>query len=229
MPKADADWHEANDRQAIEAGKALEFEEVSELQGRSITWLTTKFPLRDAQGKIYAVAGISADITERKKAEEELERERKQLLAVIESLDEAVGVWNTDGSLVLINDATAKLYGFEIKEQMLKHLSDYADVQVRTMDGCELPQEEWPPSRVLRGETFSNWELEQYIPSINKRFIGSNSGRPIRDANGKIILGVTSVRDITERKQAEEALQGERGEVPEYRRDRQRRHPAGRH
>jgi PAS domain-containing protein len=132
-------------------------------------------------------------------------RTLQQLLAIIESLDEAVGVWNTDGSLVLINDATAKLYGFEMKEQMLKHLSDYADVQVRTMDGCELPQEEWPPSRVLRGETFSNWELEQYIPSINKRFIGSNSGRPVRDANGKIILGVTSVRDITERKQAEEA------------------------
>ena len=146
------------------------------------------------------------DITERKRAEEDLERERKQLLAIIENLDEAVGVWNTDGNLVLINDATAKLYGFEMKEQMLKHLSEYADVQVRTMDGCELPQEEWPPSRVLRGETFSNWELEQCIPSINKRFIGSNSGRPVRDANGKIILGVTSVLDITERKRAEEAV-----------------------
>jgi PAS domain S-box-containing protein len=152
------------------------------------------------------IAILAQDITERKKAEEVLERERKQLLAIIESLDEAVGVWNLDGSLVLINDATAKLYGFEIKEQMLKHLSEYADVQVRTMDGCELPQEEWPPSRVLRGETFSNWELEQYIPSINKRFIGSNSGRPARDANGKIILGVTSVRDITEHKRAEDNL-----------------------
>ena len=469
MPKDDADWHEANDRQAIDAGKALEFEENSQLKDRSITWLTTKFPLRDAQGRIYAVAGISADITERKqaeealsrnqktlydlverspfgtyivdarfriammnatsqdgafrnvrpvigrdfteamrvlwpepvaaeiighfrhtldtgepyysrdfieprrdaeiveayewelhrmtlpdgqygvicyyydstklreaeaalreseerfralyehstdaivltdprhggkvltanpaactlfgwseaelmgktreelfdlndpaiealvqrrqsagvargeltyrrkdgstfpgevntalftnshgeprtvsvirdmserkKAEEELERERKQLWAIIESLDEAVGVWNTDGSLVLINDATAKLYGFEMKEQMLKHLSDYADVQVRTMDGCELPPEEWPPSRVLRGETFSNWELEQYIPSINKRFIGSNSGRPVRDANGKIILGVTSVRDITERKRAEEQVARERAQL----------------
>ena len=163
-------------------------------------------PIQGADGKITGVVLVFRDITERKKAEEALDRERGQLRAVIESLDEAVGVWNTDGSLVLINDATAKLYGFEIKEQMLKHLSDYADVQVRTMDGRELPQEEWPPSRVLRGETFSNWELEQYIPSINKRFIGSNSGRPVRDANGKIILGVTSVRDITERKKAEEAL-----------------------
>jgi len=161
---------------------------------------------RDAAGQPVAMWGIVRDITERKQAEEELEKQRKQLWAIIESLDEAVGVWNADGRLVLINDATAKLYGFEMKEQMLRHLSDFADVQVRTMDGCELPQEEWPPSRVLRGDTFSNWELEQYIPSINKRFIGSNSGGPVRDANGKIILGVTSVRDITEQKQAEEAL-----------------------
>ena len=72
MPKEDADWHEANDRQVIEAGRALEFEEYSQLQGRSITWLTTKFPLRDAQGKIYAVGGISADVSDRKKAEEDL-------------------------------------------------------------------------------------------------------------------------------------------------------------
>ena len=68
MPRDDADWHEANDRQVIEAGRALEFEEYSQLKGRSITWLTTKFPLRDAQGRIYAVAGISADISERKRA-----------------------------------------------------------------------------------------------------------------------------------------------------------------
>jgi len=74
MPSDDADWHEANDRQVIEAGNALEFEEYSKLGGRSLTWLTTKFPLRDAQGMIYAVAGISADITDRK-THEQHERE----------------------------------------------------------------------------------------------------------------------------------------------------------
>ena len=72
MPKDDADWHEANDRQVIESGRALEFEEYSQLKDRSITWLTTKFPLRDPQGRIYAVAGISADISERKQAQEML-------------------------------------------------------------------------------------------------------------------------------------------------------------
>ncbi len=192
---------------SIQTGETTEGEWRVVWPDGSIHWLAARWQVfRDESGEPLRMIGVNMDITDRKQAEEELEKERKQLLAIIESLDEAVGVWNTDGSLALINDATAKLYGYEMKEQMLRHLSDYADVQVRTMDGCELPPEEWPPSRVLRGETFSDWELEQYIPSINKRFIGSNSGRPVRDANGKIILGVTSVRDITERKQAEEAL-----------------------
>jgi PAS domain S-box-containing protein len=87
MPKDDADWHEANDRQVIETGRALEFEEYSRLKGRSITWLTTKFPLRDAQGRIYAVGGISADVSERKRAEERLRASKKRLKALSKELD----------------------------------------------------------------------------------------------------------------------------------------------
>ena len=79
MPGGDADWHEANDRKVIEAGRPMEFEEHSQLNGRSITWLTTKFPLRDAQGKIYMLAGISADISARKQAEMALKELNEQL------------------------------------------------------------------------------------------------------------------------------------------------------
>jgi PAS domain S-box-containing protein len=84
MPKEDADWHEANDRKVFEAGEAMEFEEYSQLKDRSITWLTSKFPLRDAQGRIYAVGGISSDVSERKQVEEALRRSQKTLHDLIE-------------------------------------------------------------------------------------------------------------------------------------------------
>jgi PAS domain S-box-containing protein len=84
MPKADAYWHEANDRQVIESGRPLEFEEHSQLEGRSIIWLTTKFPLRDAQGRIYAVGGISTDVSASKEAEEHLKRNQKTFSELVE-------------------------------------------------------------------------------------------------------------------------------------------------
>ena len=90
MPKEDANWHEANDRQVIEMGRALEFEEHSQLKGRSITWLTTKFPLRDGQGRMYAVGGISADVSERKRAEEELQQRTLELQHLTETLEQRV-------------------------------------------------------------------------------------------------------------------------------------------
>jgi PAS domain S-box-containing protein len=79
MPKTDADWHEANDRKVIEAGEAQDFEEQSEISNCSITWLTTKFPLRDTMGRIYATGGISTDITERKNAEKALQNAHDEL------------------------------------------------------------------------------------------------------------------------------------------------------
>ena len=90
MPQADAEWHQANDRRAIEAGRALDFEEQSELPGRSITWLTTKFPLRDAEGNIYAVGGFSTDITERKRTEQALREAQAILQDYAENLEKTV-------------------------------------------------------------------------------------------------------------------------------------------
>jgi PAS domain S-box-containing protein len=89
MPKDIAEAHEANDRRAIEQGHAIHFEEYS--PEHSITWLTAKFPLRDAQNNIYAVAGISTDISERKRMEQELQESRDQLeLRVHERTEELV-------------------------------------------------------------------------------------------------------------------------------------------
>jgi PAS domain S-box-containing protein len=53
----------ANDRRVIEAGEAIQFEEIGPFEDRVLTYLSTKFPLRDAQGNIYALCGVSTDIT----------------------------------------------------------------------------------------------------------------------------------------------------------------------
>jgi PAS domain S-box-containing protein len=89
MPKDIAEAHEANDRQVIEQGRAIEFEEYSDFGDRpAITWLTTKFPLRDSHGNIYALAGVSTDISERKKAEQTLATAHEELQEHTRKLEE---------------------------------------------------------------------------------------------------------------------------------------------
>jgi len=67
--------HEANDQKVVKEGRANAFEEYGTFNGKNITFLTSKVPIRDAKGNIYAVAGISADITDRKEMEETIKRE----------------------------------------------------------------------------------------------------------------------------------------------------------
>ena len=72
-----------NDEQVIQCRKPLEFEEaVRHVDGKLHTYISIKFPLFDATGKLYATCGISTDITERIEAAESIRQHRDQLAHV---------------------------------------------------------------------------------------------------------------------------------------------------
>jgi len=63
-----------NDARVIAAGNTVTIEEQVEIGGQTRTLLTNKFPLSDSRGRPYAVCGIAADITDRKRTEDALKR-----------------------------------------------------------------------------------------------------------------------------------------------------------
>lgn len=66
-----------HDKEVLAKGQAMEFDlQFSQDEG-TLSYHSTKFPLFDEEGKIYAVCGISTDITDRKKQEEQLRRSMK--------------------------------------------------------------------------------------------------------------------------------------------------------
>ncbi|HJV91953.1 MAG TPA: PAS domain S-box protein, partial [Azonexus sp.] len=77
----------ANDSRVIECGERVVEEEVNTSADGRITsaFLSIKIPLRESDGTIYALCGISTDITIRKRAEAELEQYRHHLEALVES------------------------------------------------------------------------------------------------------------------------------------------------
>lgn len=79
FPKEQAEQFQANDRQVLESGQAIEFEETAMYSDGPHTSIVVKFPLRDMTNQIYAIGGIVTDITDRIRAEAELNRSQEQL------------------------------------------------------------------------------------------------------------------------------------------------------
>jgi PAS domain S-box-containing protein len=67
-----ADQFRANDLQAIVSGEPIQVEEIAPGPDGPHTYVTVKFPLFDEHGQVYAVCGISTDITDRKRAEDQV-------------------------------------------------------------------------------------------------------------------------------------------------------------
>jgi PAS domain S-box-containing protein len=76
-----------NDLSVIRGAKSIVVEEDVDQPDGMHTYITVKFPIKDAQGKVAAVGGISTDITDRKKALEALEAEQELLRHTIELQD----------------------------------------------------------------------------------------------------------------------------------------------
>lgn len=190
MPKENADWHEANDRKVIEAGISQEFEEHSQLKDRSITWLTTKFPLRDARGKIYAIAGISADITERKQAEEALRASEARLSVFSDATFEGI-VESEDGIILDCNEQFQVMLGRTKEDLRGARIADLVAPEDR--------------DRVLENIRNNRDSVIEHaaLRADGTRIFVEARGRNLSPGSGR---RHTAIRDVTARKKSEEAL-----------------------
>jgi PAS domain-containing protein len=106
----------ANNQKVLESGTAIKIEEVAPHEDGLHTYITSKFPLQDANGVPYAVCGISTDITERKQAEEIL---RKQA-CIFENLYDGVILTDLEGRIIDWNPAAERIFGYAKAEVLGK-------------------------------------------------------------------------------------------------------------
>ena len=178
--------------QAIANGKVWHGQIKNRAKDGSIYWVdTTIVPALNTDGKPRQYVAIRADITERKQAEEAL-REQARILDLAQ-----VMVRDTKGHIVLWNLGAEKLYGYTREEALGK----VAHVLLQTQFPEPLDQIE----REL--ESAGTWEGEL----VHRK----RDGSPVivasvwvlhSDAQGRPLRILVSSTDITERRQAEEAL-----------------------
>jgi len=105
------------------------------------------------------------------------------------------------------NPASLRIHGFDANGTGFITNRDLS-VRWKGWDeqGRPLDLDEWPLSRVTRGELLQNQVLRMRRCETNHEFFASCNGSPIYDDDGKLALSFITIRDITERRQAEKAV-----------------------
>jgi PAS domain S-box-containing protein len=78
-----------NDRLVVARGEPIQFDETLKFPDGERSYVSVKFPMRDLDGEIYAVGGISTDITARKRAELALQELNLELMQTHDNLTKA--------------------------------------------------------------------------------------------------------------------------------------------
>ena len=186
-----------NDSRVIEGGERIELEETNRdvHSGQSRSFLSVKLPLRREDGAIYALCGISTDITERKLAEEQL----RMLSTAVEQNPGSIVLTDLDARILYVNAAFEQVSGYTLDEVRGRN--------PRLMQSGQTPPEVFRQmwQALTRGDS---WRGEL----INRRRNGDVYVEwavisPVRRADGSISHYLCINREITEEKRIEQELE----------------------
>ena len=146
------------------------------------------------------------DIGEKLRAQKALRESEERLQSVIANLREGLIISDMQGELLDWNPAALEMHGLTGDDQWRFKLSEYAEIfELSTLDGTILPVEEWPLSRIFRGDPVRDFEARIRRIGTDWERVFSFGGATVHDAAWGQLAFVT-IDDITEQKSAEEKL-----------------------
>jgi PAS domain S-box-containing protein len=201
LPQVIRRWTEA-----VSAGQAFDMEfPLRRSDGNFRIFLTRAEPLRDAEGRIVQWFGTNTDVHEQR-LEERARRETEQKLqAVMENISEGLVMCDASGQLLYWNPAARRMHEIGDDEMQLDLHTLSRTFEMASLDDGPLPAGRWPLSRVLQGERLQDVEVRVRRLDREWERIFNYSGVLSRYESGKEVAFLT-IRDITERKRAEEEL-----------------------
>ncbi|HET6460393.1 MAG TPA: PAS domain S-box protein [Syntrophales bacterium] len=215
------DFHSAEDarefREIIngifKTGQSVQHEHRSQRDDKY--FLRSLSPVKDSDGSTIAVTVVSKDITKRKRAEEALRESERRLSDIIDFLPDATLAINRKGKVIAWNRAIEEMTGVKAVDMVGKGDFEYALPFYGVRRPILIDLVLMKPDKKVESSYYSvfkkeenNLIVETWVPALKdkKAFLWAKAS-PLYDSKGRIVGAIESIRDITERKQAEEMLE----------------------
>lgn len=199
FPEELAEKYRRDDKRIIETGKTEDIEEKYIEQGKERWVHTVKTPYKDEEGNIIGVLGIFYDITERKKAEEVIRKDRDFAKSLVETAQAIILVLDARGRIVEFNPYMEEISGYKIEE-----------VAGRDWFSTLLPKRDRKRIRELFLKAVHGIQTRGNVnPIVTKEGVEREIewyDKTLKDSAGNAIGLLCIGQDVTERKKAEQAL-----------------------
>ena len=160
----------------------------------SMIWMENRVKmLRDSRKAFAGLIGVSRDISDRKRAEQELEKSRREWEGIFQGIGHSTLILNADQRLVHANNATEKATGKTETELIGKKCYEIFHHTDEPPEGC-------PFKKMIASGHLETVEIE----ALGGAYLVSCT--PMVDEKGRIEKVIHIATDITERKKAEDAL-----------------------
>lgn len=178
-------------------GQVLITEDHNYVNNNRIITETRKIPVFE-EGKVVRVVTVVRDITESKLAEERLRESELNYRQIFDGVAEGIYRSGSDGRVLLVNPALAKMLGFEEPEEMVEFNTNqdgYIDPNTHRMF----------LSKMARDGSVKNM-VSEWRKKDGSILVARENAHAIKDEAGNIMFYEGTVEDITEKKRAEDAL-----------------------
>jgi Amt family ammonium transporter len=193
-----------HDRQVIESNSIVEDNFTVTRKGVEHTIADVKFPVRNPSGEIIAVGGIELDITELKRAEDELAEKEAQLRVALDNMPGGMLMFDKDHRVIILNDQYRQLFDFP-EDLIIKGSSAERSVRFQAERG-----------------DFGSGDVDDLVdkvmatlmsrePALYQRRLSTGRAVEISVAPTPEGGNVVVYNDITDRKRAEDELQAAHG------------------
>ena len=182
--------------EAVDSEAPVRFE--MEWKGRFLDH--SLYMVKDENQQVTRIAVYVRDITRRKRMEAELQQAEEKYRKIYENATEGIFQSTFEGRMISVNPSFARIHGFDSPDELIRTVTDI---------GKQLwadPQRRLEMTHLLRNQgSVENFESRMRRKDGSLQWISINA-RTVRDTQGNILYLEGTMRDITRRKEAAEAL-----------------------